>query len=249
MNQQIMVTGKENNSRQGQSQNKANGIGTLQETSLHASLKEWYSQAGDQMEVLVDRFVIDIVRGETLIEIQTRNFYAIKRKLQFLVERYPLRLVYPISCEKWIRSEDNALDKGFSRRKSPRRAGFVDLFVELVRIPQLTMHPNFSLDTLLIWEEELRRKDGRGSWRRKGWSIYDRRLLEVIDRQLFTCPADYASLLPESLAPSFTSADLATALKKPRYLAQKMAYCLRKMEVITISGKDGNSILYTRGKR
>ena len=204
-------------------------------------------QPGDRLEVLVDGFVIDIVRGKTLIEIQTRNFSAIKRKLQYLVEKYPVRLVYPISSEKWIIREGGLLEGGTRRRKSPRRAEVVDLFVELVRIPELIAHENFSLEALLIREEEMRRKDGRGSWRRKGWSIYDRRLLEVIDRQLFTAPSDFSALLPVALPRSFTSADLAMALGKPRYLAQKMAYCLRKMEAITITGKEGNSLIYSRG--
>jgi hypothetical protein len=227
---------------------KSNGIGTLQETSLHASLKEWYRQPGDSLEVLVDGFVIDIVRGETLIEIQTRNFSAIKRKLQCLLEKHPLRLVYPISREKWIISQSIDGNENLQRRKSPRRAEMVDLFIELVRIPDLVAHENFSLEALLIREEVLRRKDGRGSWRRKGWSIYDRRLLEVIDRQVFSSPAEYGAFLPAELPQAFTSADLARALGKPRYLAQKMAYCMRKMEVITMSGKEGNAIIYSRGK-
>ena len=243
-----MVTRNKIIQQEEQEKSKRNGIGTLQESSLHASLKEWYFLPGDSLEVVVDGFVIDIVRGETLIEIQTRNFSAIKRKLQYLVKRFPLRLVYPLSREKWILSEAGQQDGGLRRRKSPRRAEMVDLFMELVRIPELVAHDNFSLEVLLIREEELRRKDGRGSWRRKGWSIYDRRLLEVVDRQVFTCQADYSALLPQTLQPSFTSADLAKALRKPRYLAQKMAYCLRKMEAITIAGKEGNSIIYSRGK-
>jgi hypothetical protein len=55
-----------------------NGIGTLQETSLHSALKAWYARPGDRFEVFIDGFYIDIVRSELLIEIQTRNFSAIK---------------------------------------------------------------------------------------------------------------------------------------------------------------------------
>jgi hypothetical protein len=227
---------------------KLNGIGTLQETSLHASLKHWYSIPGDSLEVMVDGFVIDIVRENLLIEIQTRNFSAIKRKLKQLVEKYPLRLVYPISMEKWIVNvaEDNV--RVISRRKSPRHSHLEDLFTELVRLPELAAHKNFSLEALLIREEELRRKDGRGSWRRKGWSIYDRRLLDVVDRRVFLSPNDFSALLPGGLPGAFTSTDLARALGKPLYLAQKMAYCLRKMDAIQITGKVGNSLIYTRGQ-
>jgi len=54
-------------------------IGTLNEKSLHADLKKWYTQPGDQLEVPLDGYYIDIVRDDMLIEIQTRNFSSIKK--------------------------------------------------------------------------------------------------------------------------------------------------------------------------
>ncbi len=58
-------------------------------------------------------------------------------------------------------------------------------------------------------------------------------------------------LLPENLPEQFTTADMARAAEIPRWLAQKMAYCLRRMEAITLSGKRRNALLYSRpqGKR
>jgi len=32
-------------------------------------LKQWYARPGDQLEVELDGFIVDIVRGEQLIEI------------------------------------------------------------------------------------------------------------------------------------------------------------------------------------
>ena len=77
-------------------------IGTLNEKPLHASLKKWYAGRGDRFEVSVDGYVIDLVRDDLLIEIQTRNFGAIKRKLVDLTTRHKVRLVYPIAQQKWI---------------------------------------------------------------------------------------------------------------------------------------------------
>ena len=65
-------------------------------------LKAWYAQPGDQLESKVDGYVIDLVRGDLLVEVQTANFSAIKRKLVKLLENHPVRLVYPIPSEKWI---------------------------------------------------------------------------------------------------------------------------------------------------
>ena len=46
-------------------------IGTLNEGALHAQLKDWYRRRGDRVEQLVDGFVVDLVRSELLVEIQT----------------------------------------------------------------------------------------------------------------------------------------------------------------------------------
>jgi hypothetical protein len=220
-------------------------IGTLGEKSLHAGLKDWYKQPKDRLEKMVDGFFIDIVRGKLLIEIQTTNFFSIKNKLRALIEKHPVRLVYPISKEKWIvRVEADGVTQ-IGRRKSPKKGSIFDIFKEMVSIPSLVKNPNFSMEVLLIQEEEIRCDDGLGSWRRKGWSIADRRFIGIVEKYFFNKSADFSSLIPKNLSNSFTTKELAQAINQPRWLAQKMAYCLREMDVITMNGKKGNSILYS----
>jgi len=222
-------------------------IGTLNEKPLHAALKNWYAQPNDQFEVSLDGFIIDILRGDDLlVEIQTRNFAAIKRKVSELTENHPLRLVYPIALEKWILKLARDENSTQSRRKSPKRGTPEQVFEELVSFPELLSRASFSLELLLIQEEEVRRYDGRKGWRRKGWVTVERRLLHVVDRRLFETPADMGALVPSTLKEPFTTFDLASAIGNPRRLAQKMAYCLRKMGAITPLGKRGNAILYGR---
>jgi hypothetical protein len=221
-----------------------NLIGTLAEKKLHSDLKAWYSRPGDRLEAEVDGFHIDIARRGLLIEIQTSNFSSQKRKLNTLIENHPVRLVFPIAQEKWIirlASDGTTL---VGKRKSPRQGNIYHLFVELVSLPSLVGKRNFSLEVLLIREEEVRRDDGRGSWRRKGWSIFDRRLIEVVGRHLFKRPADFLKLVPQNLPQPFSTRDLAEGIAQPHWLAQKMAYCLRYMGLIQIAGKKGNALLY-----
>src|ERR671919_699319 len=97
------------------------GIGLLNEKPLHASLKQWYAQPGDRLEVPVDRFVVDIVRDDLLIEIQTRNFASINSKLRTLTRSYQVRLVYPVVQEKWIVRSAKRGGGIPVRRKSPKR--------------------------------------------------------------------------------------------------------------------------------
>jgi hypothetical protein len=219
-------------------------IGTLRESALHATLKKWYARPGDRFEVSVDGFFIDIQRGQALIEIQTRNFAALKRKLLILIERHPVRLIHPIATEKFIVRLGTNKAEPVRRRKSPRKGKLEDIFSELVSLPDLIAHPNFTLEVALTREEEIQKRGRGGSWRRKGWKIVDRVLLDVIDATVFESPADFRRFLPEGLPTPFTTTDLAHHGHYPRYLAQKMTYCLRRMGALGVVGKRRNAVLY-----
>jgi hypothetical protein len=227
------------------------GIGTLQEMSLHAALKDWYAQPVDALEVPVGGYLIDIVRGSWLVEIQTANFTAIKKKLKALLPDYRVRLVHPIAQDRWIKrvNRDNQF---ISRRKSPKHGRLEEVFTELVRLPNLVCHPNFYLEVLLIKEEVIWRDDGQGSWRRKGWSVADRRLVEVVEATQLDKPEQYAAMLPSNLSRPFTNQELSRQLGLSRRLAEKMTYCLRKMNLLELVGKKGRHNLYSEpdeGKR
>jgi hypothetical protein len=222
------------------------GIGTLNEKPLHEALKRWYAKPGDAFEVPVGRFVVDIVRGNLLIEIQTRNFSVIKRKLNRLLVDNPVRLVYPIPHEKWIVKSSGDDRGGVSRRRSPKRGEFAHVFEELIRFPQLFMNRNFSMEVLLIEEEEVRRYDGILGWRRGGWVTDERRLLRVLDSRVFSVSTEMLEFVPQTLREPFSVTDLAAASGITRRLAQRMVYCLRCMGCLVPAGRRAKSILYTR---
>lgn len=222
------------------------GIGLLNEKALHASLRAWYAEPGDRFEVPLDGFVIDIVRDDVLLEIQTANFAAIKSKLAALLRSHRVRLIYPIAQEKWIvRLPEDRSSPGI-RRKSPKKGRVEDLFHETIRIPRLLLHENFSLEVLMTREEEARRYEGRRAWRRRGWVVDERRLLEVVDRRVFDTPRSWLALVPAELGP-FTSRDLAEAMDVNLDLAQKMAYSLREAGLVRSIGKRGRAKLYALG--
>jgi hypothetical protein len=219
-------------------------IGTLNEKPLHAALKDWYAQPGDEIEVKVDGYFIDIIQNGILVEIQTRNFSAIKRKLIDLTQRHTLRLVYPIAQEKWIVKLPKDGQGKSSRRKSPKRGQILDVFAELVRFPALLNNPNFSLEVLLIQEEEVRRHEENTNWRRRGWGTEERRLLDILEQHHFETPADLWQLISPGLPAEFTTSDLVSTIGVRKRTAQQIAYCLRKMEAIEKIGKRGRANLY-----
>jgi len=218
-------------------------IGTLGERSLHAALKQWYSRPGDEHEARVDGYVIDIVRGGLLIEIQTRHLYALKRKLRQLLPNFPVRLVHPIAQEKWI-VRQAADGHVIGRRKSPKRGRAIDVFRELARITDLLSHPNLTIEVLLTQQDEILCNDGAGSWRRRGWSLVDQRLLKVVDQLRLDSPADYNALLPSPLDQPFSNRELAEALGCRIGLAQKITFTLRKIGCLSVAGKRGNAFLH-----
>ena len=215
----------------------------MTEYSLHMGIKEWYSVLGGQVEVKVDDFIVDVVKEGVLIEIQTRNLSAIKKKLDKLLLTNQVRLVYPIAKVKWIVYVSNS-GEFVRKRKSPKRGKIIDLFIEMVHLSDLINDKNFSFEVLLIEEEELRSDDGKGSWRRRGVSIKDRKLLKVFDRVVFEDRTDFLKILPENLGVSFTNRVLAKKLGISIRLAQKITYCLRKMNVLILDGKKKRELLF-----
>jgi len=213
------------------------------EQTLHEQLKEVYARETGEIESTLGDYRVDVIRGDLLIEIQTRSFSSIRKKLGDLAGEHRVRLVHPIAYQKWIvRLDKNG--KQVSRRKSPKRGRVEDIFYELVYMPKLLSNSNFELEVVLVDLEEYWIDDGKGSWRRRRWSIHDKKMLELRERHLFTSPEDFRRLLPESLPTEFTSRILAKEAKLRIRASQKMLYCLHKMDVVSRNGKKGRSYLY-----
>jgi hypothetical protein len=217
----------------------------MNEFSLHSEIKKVYSLPGDQFEVKLGNYIVDILRGHLIIEVQTKNFSALKDKLQVLTEKHQVRLVYPLSEKKWIThvTKDHVV---LNTRKSPKKGKLTDLFREFVMIPNMIGEENFSLEVLFIDEEEVRCDDGRGSWRRRGVSIKERKLLKVNNRILFQTKDDYIKILPEGLNEVFTNRELAKLAKVSVRTARQITYCLRKGGVVGLAGKNGRELVFQK---
>jgi hypothetical protein len=105
-------------------------------------------------------------------------------------------------------------------------------------------HPNFTLEIALVEEEEVRRPDAKKGWRRGGFVVEERRLVDVLETVELGSAEDLLGLLPEGMPDPFTTADLADGLGRSRHLAQEVAYCLRVSGVVETVGRDRRGILY-----
>jgi len=217
-------------------------IGTLNEGSLHASLKRFYGQPGDRYEVELKGFVVDIVRGEDLIEIQTGSFGSMGTKLDELLADHRIMVVYPVSTVVTL------IRPGMADRRSPKRGALHDVFNELVSLPTMLDHPNFSLEVVLVREERVKVHDPALRRKRGGWRTVDRRLESVEGVVRFDQPGDLDSFLPDELPDIFTTAHIAAASPFDRSLAQKVAYCLRGLGRIEAVGRDAAGYQYRRSE-
>jgi hypothetical protein len=113
-------------------------------------------------------------------------------------------------------------------------------------IPQMIGEDNFSLEVLFIDEEEVRCENGKGSWRRRGVSIKDRKLIAVNDRILFEKKADFLKVLPNGLNSVFTNRELADLAKVSIRTARQITYCLRKSGMLQIAERKGRELTFQK---
>ncbi len=213
-------------------------IGTLNEGSLHAALKLRYAAPGDEFEVPLDRFVIDIRRGDLLIEIQTSSFGSMGRKFDALLDDYDVILVHPVAVETWLAKP------GAKERRSPKKGSVYSIFEELVSMPTLLDHPRLTLDVVLVSVTKHQEHDPKARRGRGGFRTTDRVLRDVVETHRFRNIDDLCGLLPTALPDEFTTADLAKAAGVRRDVAQRMAYCFRPLGVFEEVGRTKAGIVH-----
>ena len=221
-------------------------IGTRHETSLHRDLKFSYAGKGGRIEAEVAGFVADGINAQgEFIEVQTGSFAPLKHKAKELAQRGKVRVVYPVIITKYIDVYDANAKRKY-RRKSPRTGTPWDIFNALVHAPDLPLIAGLAVELVLIDALELRVQDGKGSWRRKGVSIKDRRILAFHERILLKKPSDYARFIPFRSSEQFTSRSLGEKAGIRIDIARKVLYVLIRLGIIEKTGKQRNLTVYRR---
>jgi hypothetical protein len=216
------------------------------ETTLHRQLKERYAIDGALVEQRLGRYRIDVVQPDRLVEIQLASLTAIRDKIATLVKKHHVLIVKPIIATKHIVKRRRAGGRVVSRRRSPKQRTLLDVFEELVHFTRVFPHRRLTLEVLLVEIEEWRYPGhGRRRWRRDNdHQVEDQRLISVLSLHQFHTAADLCRVLPESLPQPFHTGHLAEGLGVERWIAQRMAYCLRETGAIQSVGKLRGAWLY-----
>jgi len=220
------------------------------ETSLHQQLKEMYAGKGARIEVPLENYRIDVVRGDQLVEIQHGSLAAIRDKIRKLLKDHSVLVVKPLIVRKQLVKTKSRGGPVVSRRLSPKRGDIFDLFGELVYFTRVFPHENLTLEAPLVEIEEWR-YPGHGRRRRRrenDFQIEDQKLLNVENTYRFQTTIDLLRLIPKGLPKQFHTGHLAKLLRTDRWIAQRIAYCLRETGATVQKGKQGNAYLYEFSK-
>lgn len=218
------------------------------ETSLHKQLKLLYADSEAQTEVERDGFRIDALtsRGQ-LIEIQHASLGSLRDKTRKLLARRgtSLRIVKPIVSRKRVSTVEPKNQEVIRSRMSPKRGQVIDVFEDLVHFSKVFPARGLCLEVLMVDIEEIRVDRARPTRRGKRYKTIDQRLTEAFASYELRLKSDLVRLLPyQQLRGDFCTSQLAAVIGRPRWFAQKVAYCLRETGAAKIAGKQGNSLVY-----
>ena len=215
------------------------GIGTYQEKTLHKVIKNYYEPNPIYQEIKVDGYICDIVRDDIIIEVQTRSLNKLVKKLEVILNKRKVKVVYPIPHIKYLSWIDNG--EIVSTRKSPKVGSIYDIAKELYRIKWFLNNPNFELTILLIDLIEYRNLDGYSKDRKRGSSRYDRVPSELFNEITIS---DYRMFVP--FDEKFTSKEYAKKTKQNLSRAQTLLTILKYLGVVEVVGKESRYNVYKK---
>lgn len=227
----------------GKEQNRS-GIGTLKEKTIHAVLKNYFEPRRECQEIRVNGYVADICSEQGIIEIQTRNFNALRSKLTVFLKEGPVTVIYPIPHVKWLRWINEETGETTDRRKSPKKGTPYMAFFELYKIKEFLLHPNLNLCLVLLDMEEYRFLNGWSMDKKRGSSRFDQIPIGLAEEVWIKNQEDYKKLIPDMQENEFISKDFKKASGLSLSAAQTALNILNYIGVIERIGKRGRAYCY-----
>lgn len=221
-------------------------IGTLSEKTVHAVVKNYYEPDEDKQEIPIEGMYADIFTGNEIIEIQTRSFDQVRKKLDRFLPEYPVTVVLPIPDTKWLIWIDEETGELSAPRKSPKKGSEYSAFKELYKIKPYLKKEGLTIVLLFLDMEEYRLLNGWSKDKKKGSSRYDRIPVQITKEVCFKQSRDYEILLPNTLVGEFTSSEFAKAVKINARQANLVLNILLYMDVVKRTGKRGKAFVYEK---
>lgn len=180
----------------------SHSVGTLNERSLHRALKEFYRENGE-CEVKLCGFTVDIFDGKTVTEIQSCQFYRLRKKLLTLSQEYSVRIVYPTAQTKYLSWLDEETGEIVSRRKSPKRGAPYDIFDPMYDLIDFIENDNVTFVSAMVNAEEYKILNGCGKKKKRRAERYDKIPVEICFSKEFSSLSDYIGGSPKRFTRAF----------------------------------------------
>ena len=216
------------------------------EKDIHKTLKYYIDKDKSHHEIRLGEFIVDVMNENGIFEIQTRAFERLVPKLEKLLGKNQVTVVYPIIKEKKLYWLDTEELESRPPHKVPRKGKLSDALPEISKLERFIGNENFVLRIYVITADEHRFLDGYGKDKKRRatkFSIYPTDILETYELK---SAEDYRILMPENLPERFTAKEFSSALQmKGRRAFFSLSFCM-KMGFINRVGKQGNAYLYEK---
>ena len=222
-------------------------IGLLKEKTLHAVLKDYICEDKEYQEVKIGNFYADVFKDDTITEVQTRNLFALNKKLDFFLKSYKVNIIYPIISTKyiyWVSNETGLIEEPI---KSPKHSSFVNALPQLDGIKEYIDNPNLKITLMLLETEEYRIKNGFGKNKKTRGEKADIFPICLVDTLEINSLEDVEKIIPANIPKEFTMDVFSKCTKlkgKDAFYAKRF---LENSGFIKNIGKQGRKIKYSLG--
>lgn len=223
-------------------------VGTQNEKLIHATLKSYYAPYSDEQEIKIGRYYADAVSEDGIFEIQTRSLYRLKEKLKDFTAAAFVTVVHPVEYESrtvYISADTGEVIKETPFRKADPKA---KIFRELYSVRNYLTNERVRIILARLRVEK--RVYFHGNTlpdlrnRRVRQSVEIQKIpLKLISETILGSREDYRIYLPDGLPESFTKKEF-LKLSKDGATSLRLEV-LRAAGVITQTGKQGNSFIYS----
>jgi len=221
-------------------------IGTCCEHSIHHDLKHLFEPKTENHECSYLGFIADIKNDSGIIEIQTKSFERLDKKLTTFLPHIAVQIVFPAVRKKQIVWVDPLTGESTKARLSPKTGTIHAVLPELYKIRQHLLHVNLQITVVPIDVVEHRLLNGWSFDRKRGSVRQDAFPLAFGEKMCFLTREDYALMIPEGLPSPFTAKMFAQHAKLSGRKTWYALQLLLHLHCIEQCGKSGNAFLYHR---
>lgn len=222
-------------------------VGTQNEKLVHAALKNYYAPFSDEQEVRVGNFIADALGEDGIYEIQTKNLYRLKKKLELFLEISRVNLVLPVIRECgnfYVDSISGEVIKGSPPRKY---RSMTRIFEELYSIREFLANERLQIIIAELKCDKIIYIDG-GEIPKKRRRYDKKPPFSIIPKELtgevrLCGKRDYRQFLPENAPDEFTKKELSKLVGEAK--SSLRCEVLRSVGILKTIGKVKNANLYS----